>query len=65
MYVAQTARGLRIGAAIVAELAAAAARNGIDRVLLETGPRQGSSLALYEQYGYKQDDVFVVYKLEV
>ena len=30
----------RIGAAIVAELTAAAARDGIERVVLETGPRQ-------------------------
>ena len=54
MYVAQTARGVRIGAAIVAELTAAAASEGIERVLLETGARQGSSLEQYERYGFRR-----------
>ena len=53
MFVAQPARGLRIGAAMVAELSAAAASNGIERVLLETGPRQSKSLAQYETFGFR------------
>lgn len=54
MYVAQSARGLRIGAAIVAELEAAARRDGMQRLLLETGPRQLHSLALYEKFGFRR-----------
>lgn len=52
MYVAPSARGLRVGAAIVAELEAVARTNRIERLLLETGPRQLPSLALYEKFGF-------------
>jgi GNAT superfamily N-acetyltransferase len=54
MYVAQPARGLRIGAAIVAELAAVAEGNGIERVVLETGQRQSPSIELYERFGFRR-----------
>lgn len=53
MYVAQSARGLRVGAALVAELGAVARANGIEKLQLETGPRQLSSLAMYEKFGFK------------
>lgn len=60
MFVDQSARGLRIGAAIVAELAAAAQSNGIHRLVLETR-RQLPSLAQYEKFGFRRclpsDDV--------
>ena len=50
MYVAQSARGLRLGAAIVAELEAAARAAGVQRLLLETWPRQLDALA---QFGFR------------
>ncbi len=49
MYVAQPARGLRIGAALVAELEAAAQRDGMQRLLLET-----SAVDLYEKFGFRR-----------
>ena len=54
MYVAQPARGLRIGAAIVAELEAAAQRNGMQRLVLESGRRQVAALDLYEKFGFRR-----------
>lgn len=54
MHVAQTARGLRIGAAIVAGLERAARAGGARRLLLETGPRQRESLDKYEQFGFRR-----------
>jgi GNAT superfamily N-acetyltransferase len=54
MYVAQHARGLRIGAAIVAELEAAARRNGMQRLVLESGRRQAPALELYEKFGFRR-----------
>ena len=54
MYIAQPARGLRIGAAIVAELAAAATRNGMKRLVLESWRRQVPVLELYEKFGFRR-----------
>ncbi|HEX3090446.1 MAG TPA: GNAT family N-acetyltransferase [Ilumatobacteraceae bacterium] len=50
MYVARSARGLRVGAAIVAELEAAARSERMQRLLLETWPRQLDALA---QFGFR------------
>ena len=52
MYVAQPARGLRIGAALIAELEAAARREGLRRLLLQT-----SAADLYEKFGYRRSAV--------
>ncbi|MGZ4678980.1 MAG: GNAT family N-acetyltransferase [Ilumatobacteraceae bacterium] len=49
MFVAQAARGLRIGAALIAELEAAARRDGMQRLLLET-----SAVDLYEKFGFRR-----------
>lgn len=54
IHVATSARGMRIGAAIVAELEAAARADGARRIVLETGPRQQPSLDKYEQFGFTQ-----------
>jgi GNAT superfamily N-acetyltransferase len=51
MYVAQSARGMRVGAAIIAELETAARGDGVQRLLLETWPRQLSAL---EQFGFRR-----------
>lgn len=53
MYVAKSARGLRVGTAVVAELEAVARNNAIDRLVLETGARQLPSLVSYEKFGYR------------
>ncbi|MDP9464651.1 MAG: GNAT family N-acetyltransferase [Actinomycetota bacterium] len=54
IFVAPPARGVRVGAAIVAELEAAARRNGLQRLLLESGPRQLPMLGLYEKFGFRR-----------
>lgn len=50
MYVDQSARGIRVGAAVIAELEIAARRSGVQRLLLETWPRQ---LPLLENFGFR------------
>lgn len=50
IHVAQSARGMRVGAAIVAELEALARANGLSRMVLETGPHMAG---LYEKFGFE------------
>ncbi len=50
IHVAQAARGIRVGAAIVAELESLARANGLSRLLLETGPQM---VSLYENFGFR------------
>ena len=50
IHVAQGARGIRVGAAIVAELESLARANGLSRLLLETGPQM---VSLYENFGFR------------
>ena len=50
IHVAQAARGIRVGAAIVAELVSLARTNGLSRLLLETGPQM---VSLYENFGFR------------
>jgi ribosomal protein S18 acetylase RimI-like enzyme len=52
LYVRPSARGRRIGAALVTELVAVARGHGVDRVVLETGVRQEAALALYRGMGF-------------
>ena len=49
IHVAQPARGMRVGAAIVAELEALARANGLSRLLLDTGREM---VSLYERFGF-------------
>ena len=49
IHVSRSARGVRLGAAIVAELEAAAATAGMKRLCLHTGPTQ---LVPYEKFGF-------------
>ena len=51
MYVANAAHGMRVGAAIIAELTAAAAADGVRRMFLETWPRQ---LVWLEKLGFSR-----------
>ena len=50
IHVAQSARGMRVGAAIVAELETLARANGLSRLLLETGPQM---VSLYGNFGFR------------
>lgn len=52
MYVAPSARGRKIGAALLAELELRAARLGVRVVSLETGPRQLEALQRFARAGY-------------
>lgn len=54
MYVDESVRGERIGAAILDQLELAAVRLGLDEVKLETGPRQVAANALYVRAGYER-----------
>jgi putative acetyltransferase len=52
MYVAPSARGRKIGAALLSDLERRAMDLGVDRFVLETGPRQPEALHLYSRAGY-------------
>jgi GNAT superfamily N-acetyltransferase len=54
MHVTQAARGLRIGASIVADLEAAARSNRIERLVLETRPGRPDALSMYEKFGFRR-----------
>lgn len=51
MYVARSARGMKVGAAIISELEAIARGNGAQRMLLETWYRQ---LPALEKFGFRR-----------
>jgi ribosomal protein S18 acetylase RimI-like enzyme len=50
----QSARRLRVGAAIVAELEGAARASGATRLLLESTPRRLAAVELYEGFGFRR-----------
>ena len=52
MYVAPHVRGRRIAQTVLDELAAAAVRLGLRRLVLETGLNQPEALALYRRRGW-------------
>ena len=54
MYVAPSARRMKVGAAIVAELEAAARRSGVERLVLETRDRQAPAVTHYERFGFRR-----------
>jgi GNAT superfamily N-acetyltransferase/heme-degrading monooxygenase HmoA len=53
MYIRQAARGLKIGAAVVAELERWAVEFGVRRLVLETGVRQGAATTVYTRAGFE------------
>jgi len=61
MYVAPEARGLGLGAAIVAALEREARALGARRLVLETGVRQGAAIAVYRAAGFAHIDPFGEY----
>ncbi len=54
MYTAPAARGLKLGAALLAQLEIAARADGVHTLLLETGPRQTAAIALYRKAGFAE-----------
>ena len=62
MYVADEARGRGLARELLAELERTAAGAGAQRIVLNTGYRQGEAMALYESSGYaRTDERFGVY----
>ncbi|MFJ5733980.1 GNAT family N-acetyltransferase [Streptomyces microflavus] len=59
MYVVPEARGTGAGQAILRALEDAAQRRGVMRIILETGSRNRSALALYDEAGYAQVESYV------
>ena len=62
MYVANTARGQGIARTVLETLESEARRLGVRRLVLETGPRQQASLALYEHAGFVEIPPFGEYE---
>jgi putative acetyltransferase len=52
MYVTPSARGQKIGAALLAELESRARAIGVERFVLDAGPRQPEALRRFERAGY-------------
>lgn len=61
MYVRPHARGRGIASALLAALEAEASALYAERLVLETGERQGEALGLYRRAGYEQIDRFGEY----
>ncbi|MEX2306127.1 MAG: GNAT family N-acetyltransferase [Pirellulales bacterium] len=58
MYVAPKARGRGVGRQILAALEMEARRLDVNRLVLETGPRQPEAIALYTRAGFSQIPLF-------
>lgn len=61
MYVDDSVRGLRIGAAILDQLELAATRLDLAELKLETGPRQVAANGLYQRAGYERCEAWGEY----
>ena len=61
MFVTAQARGLGVGAAILAALEAVARQEGITLLQLETGIHNGAALQLYHRAGFAERDAFAPY----
>ena len=61
MFVTAQARGLGVGAAILAALEAAAREEGIALLQLETGIHNGAALQLYHRAGFAEREAFAPY----
>lgn len=62
MFVADTARGLKLGRRILARLEDEARTLGLDRLRLETGIAQPEALGLYRAAGYREIPAFPPYQ---
>jgi len=63
MYVAPTVRGKGLGRRLVAALEIEARSLGVQRLVLETGIRQASALALYRTTGFQPIPLYGEYLL--
>ncbi|WP_274629182.1 GNAT family N-acetyltransferase [Arvimicrobium flavum] len=54
MYTRRTHRGRRIGAEIVGRIEAQARKEGLKRLVLETGDRHPAAWAVYERAGFRR-----------
>jgi putative acetyltransferase len=61
MYVAPEARGRGVGRLVLDELETVARQLGVERLVLETGPRQPEALALYRRAGFVEIPLFGEY----
>jgi putative acetyltransferase len=62
MYVRPSSRGMGVGAALLAALAAQARRRGLRLLRLETGIAQPEALRLYERSGFQRRGPFGAYR---
>ncbi len=65
LFVAPGVRRRGVGRALLQAARDFAASTGAMRLVLSTAATNREARALYESCGYKKDDVFVVYKLEL
>ena len=65
LFVAAAARRRGVGRALLDAARDHALATGAKRLVLSTAATNREARALYEAYGYKQDDVFLAYKLEL
>jgi ribosomal protein S18 acetylase RimI-like enzyme len=65
LFVAQAARKRGVGRGLLDAARDHAKATGAKRLVLSTAVSNREARALYESYGYRQEDVFLVYKLEL
>ena len=65
LFVAPSARRQGVGRSLLDAARDFAAASGAKRLVLSTAVTNHEARALYEAYGYKKDEVFMVYKLEL
>jgi putative acetyltransferase len=62
LFVRDEARGMGLGRRLVNALEDAARGQGIERISLETGVKQGEAIALYRACGYQECPPFAAYR---
>ncbi|MDO6586028.1 GNAT family N-acetyltransferase [Salipiger sp. 1_MG-2023] len=62
MFVAPVARGIGVARRLLEHLEAAAEREGLHLLRLETGDKLAAAVSLYERYGYKRREPFGGYQ---
>jgi ribosomal protein S18 acetylase RimI-like enzyme len=65
LFVAPAARQRGVGRALLDAARDHGLATGAKRLVLSTAAGNQDARALYESYGYKQEDVFLAYKLEL
>ncbi len=65
LFVAPAARRRGVGRALLEAARDHGVATGAKRLVLSTAVSNRAARALYESFGYKQEDVFVAYKLEL